>query len=674
VAAGVPDPSSPAEQELLANAKAGAPTQLAGLPESDRTITVEFLGALCLAVAGDVRPHPRGITIDGGLITGTLDLSSGSVEVPLAFINCELRGGVMFKDAHTRTIQLSGSSLPFVDGEAAMVAGDLRLDFLRDCSQIKLDRARVSGSLLCAGTALNNPAGQPLSADSITIDGSAFLRPGFEAVGETNLLGAKMESLDLSGASLSNTAGFALNAEALEVAASALFSDGFEALGWVDLSQARIGQTLDFGGATLKNPQKNGYALNADGIKVGGPARFRDGTDRDGNKRRFSTDGSLTLIGAEIGRELSFVGAKLSNPDGKALDADSIKVNGGAFFRDGFEGNGEINLFGAAIGATLDFSGAALQAPSARGYALNAEAIDVKGAAYFCQSDDWPFSTSGPITLFAAKVGTGVRFDQAKLSTGGDEVARNLPAIDLQGADIDGLLTLTHFPEQPRGIDLGRAHAGALADDETAWPAAPHHLGLDGFSYDGLATGAPRDASERLTWLSKQTEPARQPFEQLAGVYERGGDEDAARQIRVGMHRALRKQRPLLSRERAWSWLLDRTILYGYAARRSIIFAVAIILVGWWIFDSATASGAMRTAKPKEAPPLQPLVYSLDTFIPVIDFGQQGQWNPDAKKNVTIAGTKIDGSWIQRYLWLHIALGWIATTLAVAAFTGLVRH
>jgi hypothetical protein len=50
-------------------------------------------------------------------------------------------------------------------------------------------------------------------------------------------------------------------------------------------------------------------------------------------------------------------------------------------------------------------------------------------------------------------------------------------------------------------------------------------------------------------------------------------------------------------------------------------------------------------------------VYTLDTFLPIINFGQKDKWMPNPHLGV----------------WGHIGLGWLLTTLFVAGLTPIVR-
>jgi len=59
-------------------------------------------------------------------------------------------------------------------------------------------------------------------------------------------------------------------------------------------------------------------------------------------------------------------------------------------------------------------------------------------------------------------------------------------------------------------------------------------------------------------------------------------------------------------------------------------------------------------------------VCALDTFLPIINLGQKHRWMP----NPQLGGW---GKYLRMYLWGHIGLGWLLTTLFVAGLTPIVR-
>ncbi len=98
---------------------------------------------------------------------------------------------------------------------------------------------------------------------------------------------------------------------------------------------------------------------------------------------------------------------------------------------------------------------------------------------------------------------------------------------------------------------------------------------------------------------------------------------------------------------------------------KHLVFMMIMILIGWNVFLVAEANGAMNATKSNVPNPFNAFVYSLEVFVPLVDLHQESYWLPDANAAY---------GWLLRlYFWVHIALGWISSTLLVAALTGLVR-
>ena len=61
-------------------------------------------------------------------------------------------------------------------------------------------------------------------------------------------------------------------------------------------------------------------------------------------------------------------------------------------------------------------------------------------------------------------------------------------------------------------------------------------------------------------------------------------------------------------------------------------------------------------------------MYSIDVFLPIVDFHQEGYWLPGKTDGLIL--------WAWRYkiwLWLEILFGCFLTTIAVAGLTELVK-
>jgi hypothetical protein len=111
----------------------------------------------------------------------------------------------------------------------------------------------------------------------------------------------------------------------------------------------------------------------------------------------------------------------------------------------------------------------------------------------------------------------------------------------------------------------------------------------------------------------------------------------------------------------AWHQRGGRLVLWavvghGYRPWLAGVWAMAIIaafaLVVWHWAD-------MFVPTPGVSGPPQPIAYAADTFLPIIDLRQAGDW-----KAV---------SWMRWVDWTVVILGWSLSTLFVAGFTRIVR-
>jgi len=449
-----------------------------------------------------------------------------------------------------------------------------------------------------------------LEGDGLTVQSSLFLR-GIHAVGEVRLLGARIgNDLDCSDGSFDNPGGRALSADRLTTGGGVYLRNGFRAVGAVRFLGAKIGGNIECDRGRFENPE--GVALNADGLTTGGNVFLRNG---------FRAVGEVRFLGAKIGGDLSCIKGSFENPRGQALSAESLTTGGNVFLRNGFRAAGEVRLLGAKIGGDLACIGGSFDNPG--GVALSADGADVRGGLFWRQLQAPP----------------------------------------------DGHVLLAH------------ATVGVLADDLQSWPG-PGALNLSGFVYGAIAASSMTDAEKRLDWLRRQDPQffSPQPYEQLAKVLRQMGHDDDARKIAIARKQALiaRSGNPA---SRLARHLVLLPVGYGYRPGRALWSLLALIAFGTLVFSGPVGGGAMLPVKLGEAqvaayptcaalpsgyPRFQPLVYAIDTALPIIDFHQEAWWMPDE--------ADVRGFWTQVYLWLHIALGWLLTTLGIAAVTGIIKR
>ncbi len=525
-----------------------------------------------------------------------------------------LLGARETESGHTAAVQLAG----------ARITGRLALDHaevnhhlrLQDClfeESVDLYGART-GQLSFNGSHLPG-----MLASHLWAEGNLRLT-GCTATGKVRLVAARIAgTLILNGARLHCPGGQALDATRLQVDNDVLMRDGFAARGTVVLRSARVGGSVDLRAATL-DAGPDGMALDAARVQI----------DGDLSAYRLAAAGRLGARGAAITGALFLRAAALDHPGGRTLDAPGAHIGSDVVLDAGFRSRGEVRIAGTTVGSRLVMSGAELRG-EAEGTALNAYGIQVGGDV---EGDR--VAAAGRLVLSGAQI-TG-RLDLAGCSVAGhspDATALSLrrisvPEADLRTARLDGALDLRH------------ATLGVLHDAAGSWPARVH---LDGAVYEQLDT--PLSAAERLPWLSRGDGPyVPQPYEQLAAEYRRIGHEDDARRVLLAKQRARRAQLPRYAR--AWGVVQDAAVGYGYRPERAVGWLAGLLAAGSLLFHADRP----RPLEPEKDIGFNPFVYTLDTLLPVVDFGQGGAFTPSG------------GS--QWAAYLLVAAGWILATAAAA--------
>ena len=644
--------------------------------DESRRVRAEVVTALLLGAVKPVAGYVSGLRLAGGLIEGTVDVRRGNLGCALELTSCCFDNALLLAEAHTRTVDLSGSVFLNVDATAAQIDGHLLLSrcqaealilplahitgrlalngahlanpgktalfadgltvgggmFCQDGFQaegeIRLIRAHITGELGLDGAHLANPGKTALSADQMTVEGGMFCQDGFHAEGEIRLTGAHITGqLNLDGAHLANPGKTALSADQMTVESAMLCQDRFQAEGGIRLTGAHITGQLVLDGAHLVNPGET--ALFGDGLTVEGAMFCLNG---------FQAEGAIRLTGAHITGQLGFSGVHLVNPGETALSGDGLTVGGGMFCQDGFHAEGGIRLTGAHITGQLVLDGAHLANPGKT--ALSADGLTVEGAM-FCQDG---FQAEGEIGLMGAHTGR-LSFEDATLANSGST------ALYCYGLQADALLF--DNVKVTGTVDLRSVQVGVLKDNPPDWP---EHLLLDGFVYSELQPYANvRGAAGRLAWLARaEPEYRPQPYEQLALYYRRLGHDEEARRVLVAKQR--RRRTGLSFPGKIFNTLLNAIVGYGYRPGRAFAWLVVLITVGSVYFTFQRPA----PLDPAHHPHFQPVLYTADLVIPIVSLGQNGTWN--------LTGP---AQWVAAAL---IASGWILATTVIAGISRLLTR
>jgi hypothetical protein len=464
-----------------------------------------------------------------------------------------------------------------------------------------------------------------LDASLAVIEGNLRLG-GCRIDGGLKLEGTRISgALQLDGADAVKPDGDAIFARRAEIHGDLSCRDGFTASGGVDFRGARIDGAARFDGAKLRNP--GGTALYVSVAEINGLLGC-DGVE---------AEGELRMRGARIAGGAWFGGARL-HADGVALNAVGARVGDDLRFAPDFKAEGAVELSRAAVGGSLRLEGATISNPG--GAALAAQSVAVIGDVH---CDDG-FTADGPVRLNAARVGGILSFEKAVLTTTG-AFALTLARASIRELD----LRTGTAPEQ---VDLSHAEVGILRDWPETWPAT---LRLDGLRYEQLADPGP--AAERLRWIEREDHSAYlpDPYEQLAGYYRRIGHDDEARYILLARQRARNRTLPVPAR--IWGLVQDAVVGYGYRPWRAVAWLVGLLALSTVVFGLhppvPTSTGA--------SPPFNPLIYSLDLLLPVIDFGVGRSYAAEGGY-----------AWLAYFL---TAAGWIlATTIAAGVGRAVSRN
>ena len=568
--------------------------------------------------------------------------------------------------------------------------------------EVSLLGASIGSFLKCDQGQFINTGGVALNLESANT-GSLLLRHGFTAEGQVRLYRANISGNLESDGSIVNTTDKALDLEGAKTG-SILLRYGFRAQGMVDIRQAAIDGTLECDQGEFINP--DGIALDLDGTRVGsvllrysfraeGTVSFQQATINgllqcDGShfitpagtalnltgaraqvvllRNGFEAQGLVSLMEANIDGSVECDDGSFINSKKVALDMERAKT-GSVFLRKGFESQGEVSLIEVTIEGSLDCDDSVLA--NAGSNTINATRAKIRGSVFL-----EAFKSDGSIDFQDAQIG-----DELRLSSGN------------WSADA--------------ALDLSSANAKTVLNDPSGWPSK-NHLHLHGFTFDELHQNASLEAYDQRDWIWLQPSDTfrAQPFEQMAKVLRNMGREEAARDTMIIKNEDFGSHLGLKFPDVLWYHLLGPFTGYGYQPWNAFYWSLLFIFAGWIVFNAGyrsglvtpTAKDAYRSPDPeaqeslsehdlsKFYPRFSGFVYSLETFVPLLKLWMSDYWAPNATQRtdkLTIAfpwrthqlkwTLPVTGPGLRIYLWVHVAAGWILTTLWVGGLTGLLK-
>jgi hypothetical protein len=281
---------------------------------------------------------------------------------------------------------------------------------------------------------------------------------------------------------------------------------------------------------------------------------------------------------------------------------------------------------------------------------------------------------------------------------------RNQPghAIEAISLHAQGGLDLGWTRAEP-SVDFTNAGTTFLADNPARWPS---RIQISGFTYDRFersrnsASGRIWDHAARAAWLARQVDYDAGPYEQAARVFREHGYTSAAETLLIAQRSQAREL--ITGRagriRRALDGIFGASVAYGYRPGR--VLWLLVVLLGLVIASleapatqatlrSTTDAGVVYTTRGPllastfpdtriSAPAgagdacgggqvrcFSPVLYAIDTVVPLVSLDQRASWYPDP--NVA------QGSLMQWWLNIATILGWLLSSIFALSLARLAR-
>jgi hypothetical protein len=616
------------EQRVIDAARRGEPVKLETeialdeisiTEDLDLRVRAELVRELLMGRRGVV--DPRGIEIRRVRLVGPLDLDYVVTSTRLVIAECALPDGVHCYRARLLELNLSGSRV------SCLAADGLRTD-----GNVILENASITGT---------------------------------DKEGAVRLLGAQIGGqLDLRHSKISTNIGHAVIADGLRIGGDfALVNASITATdeeGAVRLPGVQVGGQLQFSQAIITN--FSGPALVADNIHIEDNLFLDDVTISGAGKT-----GALRLPGARVGGQVILDRAVVTNVTGSAIYADTLHTDGHIYLRNAAitgTDEGAVRLLSAQIGGQLHLSQTTIT--NVDGPAIYADNLHTENNIYLDKSTISGKGKLGAVALSGARIGAYFSLRELQVDNASG------PLLDLDSALVIGPMTM------PASVVCPGPHSTA---GRSTCPHGERQIAMNGFRYPTLQGVSWRQWLHLVTYHTGSYRP--QPYQQLASVERVAGHDNNARHVLIEQQEDLRRRAPealggRIARSRHWLWgWLGR---YGYRAHRLVTtLAVALALAGGLGYIAGQVSTRPgHHAAERVLPPTTPVVtpgipcstaeligVGIDRGLPLGTTGLRARCDLDT-------GTR-RGQAFTFAIWVLQALMWALATLAIAAYTGMVR-
>ncbi|MGG7570872.1 membrane-associated oxidoreductase [Streptomyces sirii] len=342
--------------------------------------------------------------------------------------------------------------------------------------------------------------------------------------------------------------------------------------------------------------------------------------------------GPVRLGGAQISGALFMERAEFTAPDDSepVLQLNQAEI-GDDLWAPKMRAHGQVRLTGASVAGRINVQDAEFHHPG--GTALDAQNLNV-GAHVRARC----VRARGRVELRGSRISGRLDLLHADLSHPGDTALR-------ASSCVIGELWLRRGDRIEGALNLRRSRIEILTLEPEMLPDQVH---LSNLTYTVLA---PHEPAERRLLMLEREGDRYEPYgyEQLTAAYRHVGDDDAARLVQLAKQR--RRRTTLTWYGRLWGYAQDATVGYGFRPLRAAVWLLSLMAIG----SIAYGLDHPRPVKADEAPDFNPVFYTLDLLLPVVNFGQESAFAPDG--------------WHQWLSYALIITGWILATTILAGVT-----
>ncbi len=571
--------------------------------------------------------------------------------------------------------------------------------------EFDINGAEIAGQIKADNATFRNPGRHAVLAYSVKAKGW-FMRDA-SVEGEFVFNGTEIVgTFTADGSTFRNPDGRAARAEGIRAADWSMRGTTVEGIFWISGSEI----TGEFSANDASFHGARDYAIVAHSLRAG---RW--------SMQGAKVEGEFELNGAEIAGLFNADSATFRNPTYFAINASSSRFHGGIRIRGDTQINGGILLERASVKYEFQLVGLTLAPHS--GCCLSIANADIDGPAEF-----FKVTFLGAIDARGARFRSAANLRRATMicdaearrqgrinteaSEKPDETVR-MPnhCLLLREAVFEGRLIMPR--ECPQGIvDLSRARCDTLEDFSTGWPPELkpgqdvcndrlcdtksgrdiQHIVLDGFECRHFEhpSGTARPSGDhvgeaRIRWLAGQSAADLkvhfnpQPWRMTSAVLRAMGYEKAADKVSIERRTRQRRADNIPRRSRVMGCLLHHAADYGYNPVKATLWCVMLVVafsLVFWGLEVACSNGACGPERLFQQvregdientpyPTFEPLLYSLDLFVPILDFGSDTLWRADVTAWPTFKKAFVTIGW-RPWTFIHsFPVGWLAHILAI---------